>query len=179
MSPATACKLDAGDLDNSPLSDHPDYKPSDEDQEMTTTEERLGTTIGDMGASPSDTGIGNKDTGHNPRNLVDAQDLTGPDTGVLALAIEIWALTSLALALTMAQIQEATATSDDNGLTLHMASRTLSDGYQRACLEVQGLVKQSLNLSTEDCTFVAEASTALCQWVKQYNQPSTALERVW
>ena len=106
-------------------------------------------------------------------------------TGALASAsaVEMWALTSPALAITMVQIQEATATSDDNDDTdeekaqldaykgvmwgLHTASHTLSEGYQRACLEVQGLVNQSLSLSTEkDRMFVAEASTALCRWVK-------------
>ena len=93
------------------------------------------------------------------------------------------ALTSPALAITMAQIQEATANSDDNDDTneekarldaykgvmrgLHKASHTLSEGYQWACLEVQGLVNQSLSLSTEkDCRFVEEASTALRRWVK-------------
>ena len=40
-------------------------------------------------------------------------------------------------------------------------------GYQWACLEVQGLVNQSLSLSTKkDHMFMAEASSALCQWVK-------------
>ena len=97
--------------------------------------------------------------------------------------MEIRALTSPALALTMAQIQEVTATGEDNDDTdekkvrldaykgvmwgLHVASHTLSEGYQWACLEVQGLVNQSLNLSTaRDRTFVAEASSALHQWVK-------------
>ena len=93
------------------------------------------------------------------------------------------ALTSPALAITMAQIQEATANDGDNGDTdkekawldtykgvmwsLHKASHTLSERYQQACLEVQGLVNQSLSLSTEkDRRFIAEASTALRQWVK-------------
>ena len=93
------------------------------------------------------------------------------------------ALTSLALAITMVQIQEATANDGDNDDTdeekawldvykgvmwgLHKASHTLSEGYQWACLEVQGLVNQSLSLSTEkDHRFVAEASTTLCWWVK-------------
>ena len=93
------------------------------------------------------------------------------------------ALTSLALAITMAQIQEATANDGNNDDTdeekarldtykrvmrgLHEVSHTLSEGYQRACLEVQGLVNQSLSLSTEkDHRFVAEASTALSRWVK-------------
>ena len=93
------------------------------------------------------------------------------------------ALTSPALAITMAQIQEATANNGNNDDTdkakvqldayksvvrgLHEVSHTLSEGYQQACLEVQGLVNQSLSISTEkDCRFIAEASTSLCQWVK-------------
>ena len=158
LSLGTVRKLDAGDFDNSPLSDRPDYEPSDEDQEMTIVEERPGTTVGNEGASPADTETGSKDMGCNPRNLVDTQDPilpstsnqllgpTGPNTGALASAVEIWALTSPALALTMAQIQEAAATGDDNGDTdeekiwldaykgvmqgLHVASQTLLDGYQ-------------------------------------------------
>ena len=83
----------------------------------------------------------------------------------------------------MAQIQEATANSDDNDDTneekarldaykgvmrgLHEASHTLLEGYQWACLEVQGLVNQYLSLSTEkDHRFIAESSTALRWWVK-------------
>ena len=50
---------------------------------------------------------------------------------------------------------------------LQAASHILSEGYQQACLEVQGLVNQSLSLSTKkDHMFMAEASTALHQWVK-------------
>ena len=44
-------------------------------------------------------------------------DPTGPGTRALASAVEARALSSLALALTMAQIQEATATGDDLGNT--------------------------------------------------------------
>ena len=125
---------------------------------MTIIEEQPGTTVGNEGASPADTEMGSKDTGRNPGNPVDTQDPvlpstssqqlgpTGPDTGALASAVEIRALTLPALALTMAQIQEVTATSDDNGNTdeekiwldaykgimwgLHAATQTLLNGYQ-------------------------------------------------
>ena len=201
MSPSTVKRLDAGDLDNSPLSNCPDYKPSDDDQELAIVEEQPRMVIGDRETGPTETGTGKKDMGCNPGNPVDTQDPvlpstsaqqlgpTRPDTGALASAsaVEIRALTSLALVLTMAQIQEATATGDDNDDTdeekiqldaykgvmwgLHAASHTLSEGYQWACLEVQGLVNQSLNLSTKkDCRFVAEASTALHWWVKAVQQ---------
>ena len=198
LSPATIKKLDATDYDDDdPLSDCPDYKPNDDDQEMAIVEEQPGTIIGDAETGSKETGMGKKDTGRNLGDPVDAQDPilpstsaqqpgpTRPSTGALASAeaVEMQALTSPALAITMAQIQEATATGVDNDDTdeekarldackgvmqgLHKASHTLSEGYQWACLEVQGLVNQSLSLSTEkDRRFMAEASTALCQWVK-------------
>ena len=94
----------------------------------------------------------------------------------------------------MAQIQEATANDGNNDYTneekawldtykgemrgLHEASHTLSAGYQWACLEVQGLVNQSLSLSTEkDRRFIAEASTALCRWVKVVQLVIDCLEK--
>ena len=197
LSPATVKKLDARDYDNDPLSDHPDFKPSDDNQEMAIDEEWPGMIIKDGETGSKETGMGKKDMGHNLGYPADCQDPvlpstsaqqpspTRPGTGALTSpeAVEMWALTSLAIAITMAQIQEATATSDDNDDTdkekarldaykgvmrgLHEASHTLSEGYQRACLEVQGLFNQFLSLSTEkDRRFVAEASTALCRWVK-------------
>ena len=50
---------------------------------------------------------------------------------------------------------------------LHAANRTLSAGYAKACIEVQGLVKQSLEkITSKDHDFVVGASTALRRWVK-------------
>ena len=50
---------------------------------------------------------------------------------------------------------------------LHAVTHTLSARYEKACIEVQGLVKQSLEkITTKDRDFVAGASSALCQWVK-------------
>ena len=50
---------------------------------------------------------------------------------------------------------------------LHAVTRTLSAGYAKACIEVQGLVKQSLEkITSKDRDFMAGASTALCWWVK-------------
>ena len=49
----------------------------------------------------------------------------------------------------------------------HAATRTLSDGYQEACKEVQTIVRRSLRKSTAiDCTFVWGASAAVRRWVK-------------
>ena len=135
------------------------------------------------GTEPVETGVGQKDMGCNPENPAGGPDPvllstsgqqsgpTKPDTGTLASAsaIEFRALTSPMLAITMAQIQEAMAINDDNGDTdeqkacldayqsiiwgLHVASHTLLEGYQRACLEVQGMVNQSVNLSTANDIF--------------------------
>ena len=44
----------------------------------------------------------------------------------------------------------------------HAATRTLSDGYQQACKEVQNIVQRSMKKSTAmDCTFVWGASAAV------------------
>ena len=198
LSSATVQKLDAGgyDDDDDPLSNRSDYKASDNDQEMAIVEEQPGTTVGNVETSPKEADTGKKDSGGNPGGPTDTRESillctssqqlghTRPGTGTLASAeaVEMCALTSLALAMTMAQIQEATANNSDNDDTdekaqldtykgvmqgLHEASHTLSEGYQWACLEVQGLVNQSLNLSTEkDHRFIAEASTTLRWWVK-------------
>ena len=162
-----------------------------------------------LGRLPSHEGAGpatNQDMEHNPGNSAGGQDpvlpstsnqqlgSARPNTEALASAVEMRALTSPALALTMAQIQEAAATGDGNGDTdeekirldayqgvmrgLHMVSCMLSDGFQRACLEVQGLVRQYLNRSTyKDRKFVAEASTALCQWVKAVQLAINCLDK--
>ena len=43
-------------------------------------------------------------------------------------------------------------------------TQTLSVGYEKACLEVEGIVKQSLvKITSKDHDFVAEASAALHQ----------------
>ena len=81
MSPATVKKLDAGDYDDDdPLSDHLDYKPSDDDQEMAIVEKWPGTIVGDRETGPKETGMGKKDTGHNLGDPVDAQDPVLPST---------------------------------------------------------------------------------------------------
>ena len=50
---------------------------------------------------------------------------------------------------------------------LHAATQTLSDGYRKACIMVQGIVGQFLmKTTTRDCDFVVGVSSALCQWVK-------------
>ena len=117
-----------------------------------------------------------------------------PHTEALASAVEMWALISPVLALTMAQIHEATGTGDGDGNTdeekiwldayqgvmwgLHTASHMLSDGYQQACLEVQGLISQSLDHSTQkDHKFVAEVSTALRQWVRAVQPAIDCLDK--
>ena len=130
---------------------------------MAIVEEQPGTTIGDVETGPKEAGMGKKDTGGNPGGPTDTQDSilpftsgqqpgpTRPSTGTLASAeaMEMHAFTSPALAITMAQIQEATANNGDNGDTneekaqldaykgvmwgLHKVSHILSEGYQWPC----------------------------------------------
>ena len=183
-----------GDLDDDPLSNWADYQASDEDQEMTVAEDDSAGHVIDQEAE------------NNPGNPAGASDMVlpstsnqqlgsaRPNTEALASAVEMRALTSPALALTMAQIQEAATIGDGNGNTneekiqldayqgvmqgLHMASRTLSDGYQLACLEVQGFIRQSLDRSThKDHKFIAEVSTALCQWVEAIQPAIDCLDK--
>ena len=142
-----------------------------------------------MGAGPMDVEMGRNNMGHNPGNPEETQDPvlpstsnqqpgpTASNTGTLALAVEAWAL-----AIAMVQIQEASTASDPTGTDdekvrldtykgvmqgLHAATRTLSAGYTKACIEVQGLVEQSLEkITSKDHDFVVGASTALRQWIK-------------
>ena len=184
LSLAALHRLDEMDFDDRPLSDHSDCEASDDDQEMATADELPGADEGNRDAEPADAGIGGDGAGCQTEDPTGTQDSavpstsnqspdpTGPSTGTLASAIEAWALSLPALALTMAQIQEASGDDPSNtneekakGVMwgLHAASRTLSEGYQWACLDVQGLVRQSLALSTEkDCKFVASASLSRC-----------------
>ena len=113
LSPNTIWKLDEGNFDDHPLSDHPDFEPSDKDQEMISTDEQLRTKAGDggvMGAGPMDAKMGGNNTGCNPGNPKETRDPvlgpTAPDTGTLALAVEVQALTSPALAIAMARYKK-------------------------------------------------------------------------
>ena len=82
LSPATIQKLDAGDYDDKddPLSDCPDFKPSDDNQEMAIVEERPMMIVGDIETGPKEAGMGKKDMGRNLGGLVDAQDPVLPST---------------------------------------------------------------------------------------------------
>ena len=80
MSLATVKKLDARDYDDDPLSNCPDYKPSDDNQEMAIVEEWPGMIVGDIETSPKETGMGKKDMGCNLGNPVDSQDPILPST---------------------------------------------------------------------------------------------------
>ena len=102
----TQQKLDAGAFDDDPLSDHPDFEPSDGDQEMVSAEEQLETYPGEnaneevMGVGPMDVEADNNNTGANPENpeetrnpvlpSTSTQQLqpTAPRAGTLALPVE-------------------------------------------------------------------------------------------
>ena len=94
-----------------------------------------------------------------PSTCIQQLGPTAPNTRTLATAVEAHALASPALAIAMAQIQEASAAGDPTDTDdekawidaykgvmqgLHAVTQTLSAGYVKACIEVQGLVKQSL-----------------------------------
>ena len=58
----------------------------------------------------------------------------------------------------------------------HAATRTLSDGYQEACKEVQTIVRKSLRRSTAiDHTFVWGASAAIRCWVRAVHRAMDCL----
>ena len=122
--------MDAGDYDDRPLSNRSDFEPSDEDQEMVSVGGQLGTNAGDeevMGAGPMNAETGGDNMGCSVGNPEGIQDPvlpstsnqppgpTAPDTRTLASTVEAWALTSPALAITMAQIQEASTAGDTTG----------------------------------------------------------------
>ena len=72
LSPNTQQKLDVGNSDDDPLSDHADFAPSKGNQEMVSAKEHLGTDLGGnanedpMGRGPVDIEMGGGDTGANP-----------------------------------------------------------------------------------------------------------------
>ena len=127
LSPNTVRRLDVGEFDDCPLSDCPDFVPSDEDQEMVSAEEQLGTDLGEnvdegvMDGGPMDIVTGEDNMGANPENPEETRDPilpststqqpqpTASHTGTLASAVEAQALNSPALTITMAQIREASA----------------------------------------------------------------------
>ena len=143
-SPETIRKLDKGDLKDAPLSDHGGN--NDGDQEMVS---------GDEGAEEA--------MGTNPIWP------TGPVAAVTGLAVNLTVAPEAPL-LADTDTDDEKAHWDAFQLIMqgfHAATRTLSDGYQQACKEVQTIVWRSLKKSTAiDCMFVWGASAAIHRWVK-------------
>ena len=150
-SPETIRKLDEGDLEDAPLSDHGGN--SNGDQEMVSGDDGAEEAMGTNPVWP--TGPVAAVTGPAVNLTVAPEAPEGP--GALLLADP-------------ADTDDEKARWDAFQLIMqgfHATTRTLSDGYQQACKEVQTIVRRSLRKSTAiDHTFVWGASAAVCRWVK-------------
>ena len=150
-SPETIRKLDEGDLEDAPLSDHGGN--NDGDQEMVS---------GDEGAKEA--------MGINPIwPTGPVATVTGPAVN-LAVAPEAPEGPEAPLLVDPADTDDEKACQDAFQLIMqgfHSPTRTLSDGYQQACKEVQNIVRRTMKKSTAmDRMFVWGASAAICQWVR-------------
>ena len=150
-SPETIRKLDEGDLEDAPLSDHGGN--NDGDQEMVS---------GDEGAKEA--------MGTNPIwPTVPVATVTGLAIN-LAVALEALEGPEASLLADPADTDDEKAHQDTFQLIMqgfHATTRTLSDGYQQACKEVQTIVWRSLKKSTAiDHTFVWGSSAAIRRWVR-------------
>ena len=146
-SPETVRKLDGGDLEDAPLSDHGGN--NDGDQEMVS---------GDEGAEEV--------TGTNPVwPTGPAATVTGPAVN-LVVAPEASEGSEALLLVDPADTDDEKARQDTFQLIMqgfHATTRTLSDRYQLACKEVQSIVQKSMKKSTAmDRMFVWGASAAIC-----------------
>ena len=138
-------RLEGGGLEDAPLSDCGGN--SDEDQEMASA---------DDGAEEA--------TGTNPiRPSRQESAVTGP-------AVNLAGVPEAPLMANLADTDDEKAHRDAFHLIMqgfHTMTRTLSDEYQQACMEVQSIVQKSLRKSTAiDRTFVWGASATIHQWVR-------------
>ena len=148
--PETVRKLDGGDLEDAPLSDHGGN--NDGDQEMVS---------GDEGAEEV--------TGTNPIWPTEPiVTVTGLAVN-LAVAPEAPQGSEAPLLADPADTDDEKARRDAFQLIMqgfHAATHTLSDSYQQACKEVQNIVRRSMKKSTAmDHMFVWGASAAVHRWV--------------
>ena len=143
---AIITRLDQGELEDDPLSDHGGN--SDVDQEMGSADELV-------------ENCGAKDA---TRAGLETGSTMGPDI-------------SLIVVLVVPLMGDPRADTDDDKVRwdayqlilqgFHTATRTLSDSYQQACVEVQNLIRKSLKKSTiNDRTFIWWASNAIHRWVR-------------
>ena len=150
-SPETIRKLDEGDLEDAPLSDHSGN--NDGDQEMVNGDEGAKEVMGTNPVWPT----GPVATVMGPAvNLAVAREAPeGPEAPLL---------------VDPADTDDEKACRDAFQLIMqgfHAATGTLFDGYQQACKEVQNIVWRSMKKSTAmDCTFVWGASAAIRRWVR-------------
>ena len=161
---------------------------------MVSTEEWLEADLGEnakeeaTGGDPTDAKLCTCNMGDNlDLPILPSTSTQPPQLGALAAAAGTQAFTNPALTITMAQIQQASLTgnpsdTDDEKAQLdaykgimqglHVVTRTLSDGYGKACITVQGIVRKFLMKTTgKDGDFVAGASSAL-RWLVKAVQPA-------
>ena len=123
---------------------------------------------GDLEDAPLSDHSGNSDDNQEMASADDgAQEVTGanpvqpPRQGPAIMSPGI----NIAVTLEAPLLADPDNTDDEKGF--HAATRTLSDGYQEACKEVQTIVRKSLRRSTTiDRTFVWGASAAIHHWVR-------------
>ena len=143
-SPNTVRQLDEGDPEDAPLSDHGGN--SDNDQEIVSADDGVEEVTGTDPVQQTGQGPTITSPGINLAVAVNATLLADPDDTDDEKAR--WEAFQL--------IKQGFST----------ATRTLLDGYQQACKEVQTIVRKSLRKSTaEDRTFVWGSSAAICHWV--------------
>ena len=147
----TVRKLDEGDLEDAPLSDHSGN--SDGDQEMASGDDRAKEAMGTDLVRPS-----------------------GPMATVTSPAINLAVAPEAPEGLEVPLLGDPADTDDEKAHRdafqlimqgFHTATRTLSDGYQEACKEVQTIIWRSLRKSTTmDLFFVWGASATIRRWMR-------------
>ena len=146
----TIRKLDRGDLEDTPLSDHGGN--NDGDQEMVSGDEGAEEVMGTNPVWPT-----------GPVATV-----TGPAIN-LAVAPEAPEGSEAPLLVDPADTDDEKACWDAFQLIMqgfHATTCTLSNSYQQACKEVQNIVWRSMKKSTVmDRTFVWGALATICRWV--------------
>ena len=144
-SPGTISRLDRGELEDNPLSDHGGN--SDRDQEMASADELLGNSRAEDAT----------------RAGLETSSATDPDINLVVVpAVPL-------MGDLRADTDDEKACWDAYQLILqgfNTATQTLSDSYQQVFVEVQNLVRKSLKKSTiNDCTFIQGASNTIHWWV--------------
>ena len=147
----TVRKLDEGDPEDAPLSNHGRNK--DGDQEMVSGDDRAEEAMGTDPVRPA-----------------------GPVAAVTGLATDLAVVPEAPEGLGAPLLGDPADTDDEKAHRdafqlimqgFHATTHTLSDEYQEACKEVQTIIRRFLRKSTAiDHTFVWGASGAIRRWVR-------------